>query len=253
MIRACHPRAAARAIFACLILAPCLSISIPARAQSDIVPKEVQAVFADISDIDKLRILNPLKLSGEQLDKIIAVLKKAQTEYNSKLQEAAVPPVRNLAKEIRDTRQTMLEKHTTVPKDFDEKVKKIQSDFTKRRDAEDATTLKSVSDSIRAILKEDQIATAVSIARKFAEQDGKPTMKGADDKFFNLYVLGTFILYPRIVPLLEDMRKVADTASTASTASMATREARGTLRADNRARGRADRSSTRVASLGRIR
>lgn len=240
-------RRVARPASAFLLLAPCLCTSIPARAQSDIVPKEVQEVFADISDIDKLRILNPLKLSGEQLDKIITVLKKAQTEYNSKLREAAVPPIRDLAKEIRATRQKMLETHGTVPKDFDEKVKKIQDGFIKRRDTEDQTTLKSVSDSIRAILNKDQIASAVSIARKFTEEEGKPTKKGTDDQFFNLYVLGTFIVYPRIVPLLEDMRKVADTSASAA----------GTiLRADNRTRNHdsARRShDVRVASLGRNR
>jgi hypothetical protein len=215
-LQAAPAKATKRALAACLVLVPCLCISIPARAQSEIVPKEVQDIFADVSDIDKLRILNPMKFSGEQLDKIIAVLKKAQTDYNSKLREAAVPPIKDMAKEVRAVRQKMLETHSAVPKDFDEKVKKVQSDFTKRRDTEDANTLKSVSDSIRAILTQDQIDKGVAVAKRFAEVDGKPTMKGADEKFFNLYVLGTFIVYPRIVPLLEDMRKFAEPSASAS-------------------------------------
>jgi hypothetical protein len=198
-----------------LCLVSALFLSIPARAQSDIIPKEMQALLFDISDIDKLRVLNPLKLTSEQLDKIIATLKKAQEQYNSKLTEAAVPPIRQLAKEIKETRQKMLTTHSLVPKDFDEKVKKIQNDFTKQRDEADKTTLKSVSDSIRAILTKEQIDMGVSFAKKFTEEGGKQTKKGSDEQFFNLFVLGTFILYPRIVPLLEDMRKVSDMAAAA--------------------------------------
>jgi len=189
-----------------------LPFSIPARAQTDIIPKEMQALFTDISDIDKLRVLNPLKLTADQLDKIIPIVKKAQTDYNAKLAEAAVPPIRKIASEIKETREKMLATHSGVPKDFDEKVKKLQAEFVKRRKAEDNATLKSLSDSIKAILTKEQVSTASSLARKLTEEDGKPTQKGSDDQFFNLYVLGTIVVYPRIVPLLEDMRKTAESA-----------------------------------------
>ncbi len=195
-----------------LCLLPTLLISIPARAQNEFVPKEVTALFDDIADIDKLRILNPLKLTTEQLDKLIPAIKKAQVEYNRKVSEAAVPPVRELAKDIKEARRKMLASRSGVPKDLDEKVKKLQSEFIKRRDAEDKSTLKSLSDTIRGILTPDQITTAISIARKYTENDGKPTKKGTDDQFFNLYVFGTIVVYQRIVPLLEEMKKAADTS-----------------------------------------
>jgi hypothetical protein len=194
------------------VLALAVSNSIPARAQSEIIPKEMQAVFADIDDIDKLRVLNPLKLTADQLGKIIPIVKKAQTDYNSKLADAVVPPIRKIASEIKDTREKMLATHSGVPKDFDEKVKKLQEDFVKKRKAEDNATLKSLSDSIKAVLTKEQVAKAASLARKLTEEDGKPTQKGTDDQFFNLYVLGAIGLYPRIVPLLEDMRKSAESA-----------------------------------------
>lgn len=213
-------------IACCLaVLLSAYAYSIPASAQTEIIPKEMQALFADISDIDKLRVLHPLKLTAEQLDKITSTLKAVQDAYNAKLTEAAVPPLRLLAKDIKETREKMLATHSGVPKDFDEKVKKLQSDFTKRRDAEDKATIKSLSDSIKAVLTKEQIVTAVSIARKFSEVDGKPTKKGTDDQFFNLYVLGTFIVYPRIVPLLQDMRKAAESAPGQTSSALAGKRA----------------------------
>src|SRR5438874_357341 len=71
-----------------------------ASAQTDVFPKEIIALFDDINDIDKMRVLNPLKLTGDQLDKLIAAMKKAQDDYNKKLSDAAVPPIRALAADI---------------------------------------------------------------------------------------------------------------------------------------------------------
>src|SRR5947209_13834760 len=79
-----------------------------ARAQTDVIPKEVIALFDDINDIDKLRVLNPLKLTSEQLDKLITSMKKATDDYNRKLADAVVPPLRALASDIKDARAKML-------------------------------------------------------------------------------------------------------------------------------------------------
>jgi len=228
-----------------------LPFSIPARAQTDIIPKEMQALFTDISDIDKLRVLNPLKLTADQLDKIIPIVKKAQTDYNAKLAEAAVPPIRKIASEIKETREKMLATHSGVPKDFDEKVKKLQAEFVKRRKAEDNATLKSLSDSIKAILTKEQVSTASSLARKLTEEDGKPTQKGSDDQFFNLYVLGTIVVYPRIVPLLEDMLKTAESAEiTGHTAQSAGDDGKERAAVGRNQNGRHTRAVPRCSARG---
>jgi len=198
-----------------LCLLPALLISIPAHAQGEVVPKEMTALFDDIADIDKLRMLNPLKLTAEQIDKMIVLIKKTQTEYNKKLSDAAVPPIRDLAKDIKDTRRRMLTARSGVPKDFDDKVKKAQADYVKRRDAEDAATLKYLSDKLKEMFTKEQQTTAIQAAKKYTEEDGKPTKKGTDDQFFNLYVLGTIVVYQRIVPLLEDMKKALTPAGDA--------------------------------------
>src|SRR5947207_1203347 len=97
----------------------------PLRAQNDSIPPEVTALFDDISDIDKLRILNPLKLTADQIDKLVDAIGKSQKEYNKALADAAVPPIKDIAKEIKETRQKMLG-GDPIPKEFDDKVKKLQ-------------------------------------------------------------------------------------------------------------------------------
>ena len=193
----------------------------PARAQDNLVPPEVVSLWDDINDIDKLRVINALKLSKEQLDLIVAGMKAYQVAYNKALVETVMPPLKEIAKDIKETRAKML-KGSGVPTDLDDKVKKIQDAFVKKRDSVEFNTLKGLSDGLKKILSSTQVSMAASLAKKATEIDGKPTAKGEDDKFFNLYVLNVFIRYPRIVSLLEDVRK----AQTAESARTIRREAR---------------------------
>src|SRR2546425_3157940 len=92
-----------------------------ARAQSNVVPPEFSALLNDVNDIDKLRVINPLKLKGDQLDLLLSTLKAYQIEYNKALADAIVPPLKELAKDIKETRVKML-KGDPIPSDLDEKV-----------------------------------------------------------------------------------------------------------------------------------
>jgi hypothetical protein len=176
-----------------------------AIAQAE-VPKEVLALFDDLSDIDKLRVLNPLNLSEDQLGRIIDSIKKARDEYLKKVTAAAVPPIRDMAKEIKDLRKKLLT-GGDVPSDFDKRVKKIQEDYVKQRESEDSVALKSLSEKVRPVLNATQYDKAISLAKELTRKDGKATLKGTDDQFYNLFIKGVFIDYAGIVPLLEDMKK----------------------------------------------
>lgn len=192
-----------------LVIVATMASSLPAQAQGELLPKDVSGLLDDVSDIDKLRILNPLKLTADELDKIITSVKATQDTYNKKIADGTASKMRELATEIKETRAKMLTSGGGVPKSFDDKMKQVESDLVARRKEADTAALKGLSDAIRTVLKADQIKTAVTLARKFNESDGRPTATGTDAQFFNYYVLGTFIVYPRIVPLLEDMKKAA--------------------------------------------
>jgi hypothetical protein len=188
---------------------------LPAFAQSDTVPKEVSALFTDLDDIDKMRVLGPLKLKADQLDKIIEAITAAQDVYVKKVTDAAVPPIKQIAAEIKETRKKVIA-GSPIPEDFDAKVKKLQADFVKRRAALNEVALKSLSDSIRDVLTKSQIDKAISLAKSLTLKDGEPTFKGSDNQFFNLFVKGTFMDYGGIVPLLKDIRTAVSSASRAN-------------------------------------
>ncbi len=192
----------------CAFLAATLLVASwpPTRAQSDggagLVPPEVAALFDDIIDIDKLRVLNPLKLTHEQIDQLIATIKEWQNKYNKQLADAAVPPIKGIASDIKEVRRKVLA-GGAIPKDFDDKVKGLQDKFVERRDKAEFDTVKGLAEAVKKVLKPDQVATAEKLAKDALTEKGKEPPKII---FFNYYVLTVLIQFPRIVPLLEQMK-----------------------------------------------
>lgn len=177
-----------------------------AKAQGTKTPDEMSAIFDDINDIDKLRVLNPLKLTAEQVGKLVTLVQDEQKAYNKRLADAAVAPLKPLAKDVKEIRKKLLS-GGTIPTDFDEKVKNIQSDFLAKRKKEDAATVAALSAGIKQIFTKEQVDVAVGLTRNLTKKDGQDTLKGDNDAFFNFYVIGTFITYPRIIPVLQDIQK----------------------------------------------
>ncbi len=196
-------------VFALLTILLVCGVGCPARAQSDaggqLIPAEVTALFEDIVDIDKLRVLNPLKLSPDQITQIISVIKEWQNKYNKQLADAAVPPIKSIAAEIKETRKKMLA-GASIPKDFDEKVKGIQDKFIERRNTAEFDTVKGMAESIKKILKPDQVKTAEKLAKDYVASINEKGKEPPKLNYFNVYVLSIFIQYPRILPLLEQMK-----------------------------------------------
>jgi len=164
------------------------------------MPPDTAAIFDSIDDIDKLRLLNPVNLTAAQLDKIIPFLKQRQKAYNQRILELAVEPLKAIAADIKSTRTKLLS-GGSVPADIDERIKALQKEFSEKRKLEQDKNLKLVADGIRAVLTTDQYKTIVAMARR-----DFPNATGTDEQFFNLWIRETIIAYPRIVPLLEDMR-----------------------------------------------
>lgn len=182
-----------------------ISLMLPAcaaRAQDDpIMPAETAAIFDSIDDLDKLRILNPLNLTADQLGKLIPALKQRQRAYNLRILELAVEPLKAIATDIKATRAKLLG-GGAIPSDIDEKIKRLQKEFAEKRKVEQDKNLQLVADTMRGILTANQNKVVVEMARR-----DFTTGRGNDEQFYNIWVRETIIAYPRIVPLLEDMRK----------------------------------------------
>ena len=85
---------------------------------------------------------------------------------------------------------------------------KVLTDVEARRKETENTTLKALSDKLQTVLTESQVQTAAKIMKDEMIKMNGAAGKGTDAQFFNLYVLRVIMGYPRIVPLLKEMRGV---------------------------------------------
>ncbi len=182
--------------------------SVPDPAADDVrKAKEFGDLLDALDDIDRLHALNPLKITPDQIDKIIAVETAAALSYNKKSALLGVPEIMTMADEIRATKKAALAGEA-IPKDFDDRVIKIQADITAKRDRMSKENLRSLSTTLQTILSPAQVATAAKLSKDAATRLGQES-EGTDKQWFNSYVLDTFINNPRIVVLLKSIRAAA--------------------------------------------
>ncbi len=162
-------------------------------------PKTASNLLAEIADIDKLRILNPLDLTADQLQQLTTIIISAQVKYNQQLIKLTVEPLEKIASQIHQTKQQALT-GAPIPKEFDQQIKDMQSKFEKERTDLDNQTLASLADQIHSVVTDKQFKMMADQARKV-----ETNSKGTDQQYFNLFVREVFIRYPRIVTLLEQM------------------------------------------------
>jgi hypothetical protein len=188
----------------------------PVQNSSGKPSPEVEKLLDDLSDIDHLRSISPLKLTPDQLDRLIAAIETARAEYDRKVKELAEPLLRSMADEIRATKSRSLA-GSDPPKEFDDKVKKLQADFLKKRAEVNNQNLAKLGAKFREIATDKQVETAVKLAKDWATQEGKE-VKGTDAQWLNFYVLNVILDNPRTVPLLKEMRAAAAGRQQAQTA-----------------------------------
>lgn len=176
------------------------------RAQ-DMPPKSAPSsaeLFTALDDIEGLRALYPLKLTPEQLDRVIQIVTDAQEETR-KRQEAANQLVREMAAEIQTVRRDAL-RGDPIPKEFDIKVKKAETEFLKKREGIRQQAIIALSTGLQKVLTAEQIANASRQDKEARIKLGKSTGEGTDAQWFNSYVVDAFIDVPRVLPLLKEMR-----------------------------------------------
>jgi hypothetical protein len=174
-------------------------------------PADVAALFQAIADID-IRLINPLKLTPDQAGKLATTITAAQKTYTKNLADAVGPGLRKLADEINATRKTVVAGQS-IPADFDAKIKAADAAYQKDRDRINLENFKSLIASTRKILTDKQLGVAAELMRK-NNPDKDPNADQA--KWYNAYVLEVFIDYPRIVPLLNEIKKALPPAPSAA-------------------------------------
>ncbi|HEV2472417.1 MAG TPA: hypothetical protein VGS41_07125 [Chthonomonadales bacterium] len=168
-------------------------------------PKDVATLIDELDDIDRLTSLNALNLTADQLDKLISAIQSAQTDYFAKVNVLGKDKLLKLSDEIKSTRKKALQ-GAPVPADFTTKIQSLEASILKQRDALNAQNIQRISDAAQAILTKDQIAAAVKLSRDAVTKLGGNTKSGTDTQWLNYYLIHVIIDYPRIIPLLKDMK-----------------------------------------------
>jgi hypothetical protein len=178
--------------------------------------KQVAQMFDDLDDIDRLTSLNPLKLTADQLDRLIAAVSVAKEAYDKQYLTLANAALKTIADEIHDVKRKALA-GGELPEDFNNRAKKASVSVAAAYSKLDTENLANLAPVIHEILTASQVAVAVKLCRNSAAQAGRPTA-GTDTQWFNQYVMSVIISYPRIVPLLKEMRAAIGGGSTPKSA-----------------------------------
>jgi hypothetical protein len=169
---------------------------------------DATAVVANLDDIERLRILNALKLQPDQIDKLVTALTTAQADYDKKVNALGAAVFASSAADVRDVKKQVLG-GGAVPKEFEDKMKKLQADFLKQRDDLNTANIQKVAAACRSVFTDRQITVATKAERDLWEKDHPDPKSATDVQLFNLYCVDMFISNPRAVPLLKEMRAAA--------------------------------------------
>ncbi len=182
---------------------------VPVEAQEQAKQKtDAVAVVSDLDDIERLRVINPLQLQPDQIDKLVAALTNAQADYDKKVNALGASIFVASASEVHEVRKRALA-GVAIPRDFDDRMKKLQADFLKQRDDLNTANIKIVAAACRGILSTKQISIATKMERDQYEKDHPDIKTATDAQLFNLYCVDVFISNLRSIPLLRDVRAAA--------------------------------------------
>lgn len=174
--------------------------------QSKKTAENAKDLLQKIEDLQELAYLSPLKLTDDQVQKLIPLLKKLKISYDSDMDKVGAAHLNPLSDEISRAWQNGLLSQTpadSVNHDINTALEAILKDRHKRN----LENIGAASTAVQAMLTPHQVDIAVQIVQKLPENaDRSP--KASQSQWFNLWVGEGLLSYGRIVPLLESMHKV---------------------------------------------
>jgi hypothetical protein len=166
----------------------------------------VTALLDELDDIDVGRYVTPLKLTGEQIDKLAAAITEANSGYDKKVAELRAASVGKLAEEIHKRHKETIA-GAPASKEFDTKVQAMMTAFNSQKEKVYADGLVVITTNCGKILTSDQKKIAAQMEKDmFFKLGKKMNPSNTDDQYFNQYVVDIFIGYHRILALLKEIK-----------------------------------------------
>ncbi len=163
-----------------------------------------QELLLALNDIDTMHALGPLKLTPDQAGKLHALLDAARIAYDKQVTELGVSPLLKIANEIRSMRADAVA-GKPIPKEFDDRVRKMQIDFQTKRDALNAVNIKRIGAACREVLTPDQVTLAGNLEKQALVKNELYNPKTTSTQLYNAYIVDVFIANSRTLVLLNEM------------------------------------------------
>lgn len=164
--------------------------------RQDAPPIGTNELMDSLDEILYLNSLTPLKLNNQTIDKVIAAVESEEKDYQRRIAALGADFSERSSAEIREMKRRAL-LGTPVPDTFHTKVQALMQ----QRDAIQEQSLRNLSTALQGILSPEQ---QVAAARFMQTREKQST--GTTTQWFNYYVLNAILRYPRIVPLLKELR-----------------------------------------------
>ncbi len=169
------------------------------------LPKDVQDLMMDFDDIGELRALTPLKLTPEQIDKIVEYVGAGQAEYNKKNADLLTTTIRSMGDTIKRAKKEALQ---GKPAQGEEQVVKAMNVMLPKRSSLEVNIMTVMSDKVIAILTPKQQEAMAKVARDAQGKNSKDNISTA--QYCKLYVYRVLAGYARSVTILNELKAEAE-------------------------------------------
>jgi hypothetical protein len=176
----------------------------PGKALADKASQD--ALLDEIAELDVLRSLTPLKLTADQIDKMLIAIDQSHEEYDKRMTEIGLAALAPLADEIHAKHKEML-KGAEPAKALDEKIKKALISVETKRDGVLRDSYLFLTGTLQSVLTKDQKAIAIQMEKDSIVRLGrKLDPNNKDAQYLTAYAVDVMVNFRRITPLLKQLK-----------------------------------------------
>lgn len=180
-----------------------LTLGIPQQSNTPTL-SEVDQLLLALSDITWFNNIRPLNLTKPQIERLIPVHERAYKQLEQLIQEEA-KELRNRKDEILRIREET-SRGKSLPKEFQETIKRLESDAAQKRRQLRARVVSEVATELKPHFTEEQMGYMVKRSKEVLEAARVDVSQLKDDQLYALFVENVF-LDSRAPELLREWRR----------------------------------------------
>jgi len=185
-------------VFACGLV-----LGVPQQASTP-TPSEVDQLLLALSDITWFHNIRPLNLTKPQIERLIPAHERAYKQLERLIQEEA--------KELRSRKEEILKiredtsRGKTLPKEFLETIKRLETSAAQKRRQLRAQVVSAVATELKPNFTDEQFEYMVKRSKEVLEAARVDVAQFKDDQLYALFIESVF-LDPRAPELLKEWQR----------------------------------------------